>query len=134
MQSPEHLEEKTHPAELALPFLAAAWPCLFFCAPLLPCTALQEENNRGALHLTGACAPFSAPTPPSPPNPCPPTPRSNYKNDTMIRKECYVSQAVLDELKRIIEESEVRGGAPLPLPFVFYSPSSRAGTHDTDWG
>lgn len=34
---------------------------------------------------------------------------SNYKNDTMIRKECFVSQAVLDELKRIIEDSEVRG-------------------------
>ena len=33
---------------------------------------------------------------------------SNYKNDTMIRKECFVSQAVLDELKRIIEDSEVR--------------------------
>lgn len=37
--------------------------------------------------------------------------RSNYKNDTMIRKECYVGQAVLDEMKRIIEESEVRLGA-----------------------
>ena len=40
---------------------------------------------------------------------------SNYKNDTMIRKEAFVSQAVLDELKRIIEDSEVRasgsGGA-----------------------
>lgn len=35
---------------------------------------------------------------------------SNYKNDTMIRKECYVSQAVLDELKRIIEDSEVGRG------------------------
>lgn len=33
---------------------------------------------------------------------------SNYKNDTMIRKECFVSQAVLDELRRIIEDSEVR--------------------------
>ncbi|PRW60678.1 mago nashi-like protein [Chlorella sorokiniana] len=32
---------------------------------------------------------------------------SNYKNDTMIRKECYVSQAVLDELRRIIEDAEV---------------------------
>lgn len=32
---------------------------------------------------------------------------SNYKNDTIIRKECFVGQAVLDELKRIIEESEV---------------------------
>eukprot|EP00921_Rhytidocystis_pertsovi_P021355 GHVQ01034124.1.p1 GENE.GHVQ01034124.1~~GHVQ01034124.1.p1 ORF type:complete len:150 (-),score=16.29 GHVQ01034124.1:354-803(-) len=32
---------------------------------------------------------------------------SNYKNDTMIRKEAYVSQAVMQELKRIIEESEI---------------------------
>ena len=35
---------------------------------------------------------------------------SNYKNDTMIKKEAFVSQAVLDELKRIIEDSEVRYG------------------------
>ncbi len=33
---------------------------------------------------------------------------SNYKNDTMIRKEAYVHSAVMDELKRIIEDSEVR--------------------------
>lgn len=32
---------------------------------------------------------------------------SNYKNDTMIRKEAYVSRLVLDELKRIIEDSEI---------------------------
>uniref|UniRef100_A0A7S0J2A5 Mago nashi n=1 Tax=Calcidiscus leptoporus TaxID=127549 RepID=A0A7S0J2A5_9EUKA len=32
---------------------------------------------------------------------------SNYKNDTMIRKEAYVNEAVLNELKRIIEESEI---------------------------
>lgn len=32
---------------------------------------------------------------------------SNYKQDTMIRKEVYTSQAVLDELKRIIEDSEI---------------------------
>eukprot|EP01071_Lankesteria_metandrocarpae_P003892 Lankesteria_metandrocarpae@DN3248_c0_g1_i1.p1 len=32
---------------------------------------------------------------------------SNYKNDTMIRKEAYVSKATLGELRRIIEESEV---------------------------
>lgn len=35
---------------------------------------------------------------------------SNYKNDTMIRKECHVSQAVLDELRRIIEDAEVGAG------------------------
>ena len=33
---------------------------------------------------------------------------SQYKNDTEIRKRAYVSQAVLSELKRIIEDSEVR--------------------------
>ncbi|CAH8466914.1 unnamed protein product [Dicrocoelium dendriticum] len=32
---------------------------------------------------------------------------SNYKNDTMIRKEAYVSPAVMQELRRIIEESEI---------------------------
>ncbi|KAF5397214.1 hypothetical protein P879_08518 [Paragonimus westermani] len=32
---------------------------------------------------------------------------SNYKNDTMIRKECFVSPAVMAELKRIIVESEI---------------------------
>ncbi|XP_063901863.1 uncharacterized protein LOC135121479 [Zophobas morio] len=32
---------------------------------------------------------------------------SNYKNDTMIRKEVYVSTAVLGELRRIIVESDI---------------------------
>eukprot|EP00842_Homolaphlyctis_polyrhiza_P005891 jgi/Hompol1/6302/HPOL_004945-RA len=32
---------------------------------------------------------------------------SNYKNDTMIRKEVYVSQALMKELRRIITESEI---------------------------
>lgn len=32
---------------------------------------------------------------------------SNYKNDTMIRKEVYVSQAVINELRRIVEDSEI---------------------------
>eukprot|EP00884_Botryococcus_braunii_P004178 jgi/Botrbrau1/13761/Bobra.0056s0017.1 len=32
---------------------------------------------------------------------------SNYKNDVMIRKECFVSQAVLDELRRMIGDSEI---------------------------
>lgn len=32
---------------------------------------------------------------------------SNYKNDTMIRKEVYVNECVMNEVKRIIEESEV---------------------------
>eukprot|EP00042_Codosiga_hollandica_P010285 m.23014 g.23014 ORF g.23014 m.23014 type:complete len:154 (+) comp34543_c0_seq1:160-621(+) len=32
---------------------------------------------------------------------------SQYKNDTMIRKEMYVSPAVLQELRRIVEDSEI---------------------------
>lgn len=32
---------------------------------------------------------------------------SNYKNDTMIRKEVFVSPSVLREARRIIQDSEV---------------------------
>jgi protein mago nashi len=32
---------------------------------------------------------------------------SNYKNDTMIRKEVFVSPSVVREARRIIQESEV---------------------------
>lgn len=32
---------------------------------------------------------------------------SNYKNDSMIRKEVYISKSVMNELKRIVEESEI---------------------------
>lgn len=32
---------------------------------------------------------------------------SNYKNDTMIRKEVTVSQSVLDEVRRIIQEADI---------------------------
>ncbi|CAM9471847.1 unnamed protein product, partial [Sphacelaria rigidula] len=32
---------------------------------------------------------------------------SNYKNDSMIRKEVVVSQAVLDEVRRIIQEADI---------------------------
>ncbi|XP_062920302.1 protein mago nashi homolog isoform X1 [Mobula hypostoma] len=32
---------------------------------------------------------------------------SNYKNDVMIRKEAYVHKSVMEELKRIIEDSEI---------------------------
>lgn len=32
---------------------------------------------------------------------------SNYKNDVMIRKEVYVNKCVLEELKRIIQDSEI---------------------------
>nr|CAD7202716.1 unnamed protein product [Timema douglasi]CAD7568635.1 unnamed protein product [Timema californicum] len=32
---------------------------------------------------------------------------SNYKNDTMIRKEAYVHNCVMEELKRVINDSEI---------------------------
>ncbi|XP_059174469.1 protein mago nashi homolog [Physella acuta] len=32
---------------------------------------------------------------------------SNYKNDTMIRKGAFVHKSVMEELKRIIEDSEI---------------------------
>merc|ERR1712086_1250216 len=32
---------------------------------------------------------------------------SQYKNDTLIMKECYVNPAILKEVKRIVEDSEV---------------------------
>uniref|UniRef100_A0A7S3DCP4 Mago nashi n=1 Tax=Palpitomonas bilix TaxID=652834 RepID=A0A7S3DCP4_9EUKA len=32
---------------------------------------------------------------------------SNYKNDTMIRKEMFVTESVLQEFKKIVEDSEV---------------------------
>jgi len=32
---------------------------------------------------------------------------SHYKNETMIRKEVHVSESVLQELKRVIEDSEI---------------------------
>eukprot|EP00388_Colpodella_angusta_P003001 GDKJ01010679.1.p1 GENE.GDKJ01010679.1~~GDKJ01010679.1.p1 ORF type:complete len:151 (+),score=23.85 GDKJ01010679.1:16-468(+) len=32
---------------------------------------------------------------------------SNYKNDSIIRKETYVSKAVMEEVQRIIESSEI---------------------------
>ncbi|KAF7480230.1 Hypothetical predicted protein [Marmota monax] len=32
---------------------------------------------------------------------------SNYKNDVMIRKEAYVHSTVMEELKRIIDDSDI---------------------------
>merc|ERR1711935_406820 len=32
---------------------------------------------------------------------------SNYKNDTMIRKEVFVNEVVLGELKRMVQEAEI---------------------------
>ncbi|KAH8325156.1 hypothetical protein KR074_003843 [Drosophila pseudoananassae] len=41
---------------------------------------------------------------------------SNYKNDTMIRKEAFVHQSVMEELKRIIIDSEIMQEDDLPWP------------------
>eukprot|EP00887_Chlorella_sp_A99_P003292 scaffold9.g3292.t1 len=43
---------------------------------------------------------------------------SNYKNDTMIKKECFVTEAVLAELRRIIKDSEIlkEDDANWPVP------------------
>eukprot|EP00898_Chlorokybus_atmophyticus_P006698 jgi/Chlat1/7029/Chrsp56S06697 len=43
---------------------------------------------------------------------------SNYKNDTMIRKEVYVSEAVVNECRRIVKESEIlrEDDAAWPVP------------------
>lgn len=41
---------------------------------------------------------------------------SNYKNDTMIRKEAFVHQAVMEELKRIILDSEIMAEDDSPWP------------------
>merc|ERR1739836_26001 len=32
---------------------------------------------------------------------------SNYKNDTLIRKEAYVNKPVMEELRRIIDEADI---------------------------
>jgi protein mago nashi len=32
---------------------------------------------------------------------------SNYKKDTLIRKEVYVNRAVIEELKRVVNESDI---------------------------
>jgi len=44
---------------------------------------------------------------------------SNYKNDTMIRKEAYVHQSVMDELKRVIVDSEIMQVATHNLLYLY---------------
>ena len=55
---------------------------------------------------------------------------SNYKNDTMIRKEAYSHQAVMDELRRIIEDSEVTVVIVLLIEIV---PMIRTSLHMLPW-
>lgn len=43
---------------------------------------------------------------------------SNYKNDTMIRKEIFLTPSVLRECRRIISSSEVLSLSP--LGFLFF--------------
>lgn len=51
---------------------------------------------------------------------------SNYKNDTMIRKEVHVTKAIIDELRRILEDSEV--GSAIQVLAVCPHPCSRSTT------
>ena len=46
---------------------------------------------------------------------------SNYKNDTMIRKEVFLTPAVLKECRRIITESEVLFPFNPSFALMFYS-------------
>ena len=39
---------------------------------------------------------------------------SNYKKDTMIRKEVHLNAPVMAELKRVIEDSEILKSALIP--------------------
>src|SRR6185503_15429051 len=50
---------------------------------------------------------------------------SNYKNDTMIRKEVFVSPSVLREARRIIQESDV-SPHPSCYPILGYDSPSRS--------
>jgi hypothetical protein len=45
---------------------------------------------------------------------------SNYKNDTMIRKEVFVSPSVLREARRIIQESDVCGRSHFFFPVFIH--------------
>ena len=54
---------------------------------------------------------------------------SNYKNDTMIRKEANVAPAVLKELKRIIVDSEVGAGPATLIQDITGSRRGVFGTH-----
>jgi len=47
---------------------------------------------------------------------------SNYKNDTMIRKEVFVSPSVLREARRIIQESDVSPPTPLAILVLSLGP------------
>ncbi len=75
-------------------------------------TGGRRHRGRAVVHCMPTVACLASSPSPAPAR-CFPAPQlryannSNYKNDTMIRKECFVSQAVLDELRRIIEDSEV---------------------------
>jgi len=46
---------------------------------------------------------------------------SNYAGEKMIRKEVYVSPAVVQEVKRIVEESEItKEGKAIEIIFMIY--------------
>lgn len=55
---------------------------------------------------------------------------SKYKDGETIRKECYISQSVLNELKRIIESSNVMNESDDQWPDP--SPSNHFGTQELE--
>ncbi|XP_070955518.1 protein mago nashi homolog 2-like [Macaca nemestrina] len=50
---------------------------------------------------------------------------NNYKNDVMIRKEVYMHKSLMEELKRIIDDSEITKEHDALWP-----PPDRAGQHE----
>ena len=82
--------------------------CIMFCGttdiPLSP-RAAPFPTSAGALRHAACCVQLRYAN------------NSQYKNDTMIRKEVYCSPAVLEELKRIIADSEAR--SPVSPSFVW---------------
>ena len=66
------------------------------CGPeLLPLCCQQKQSKASPSDMCAACLQLRYAN------------NSQYKNDTMIRKEVFVTKTVLEELKRIINESEV---------------------------
>uniref|UniRef100_A0A2K6D215 Protein mago nashi homolog n=1 Tax=Macaca nemestrina TaxID=9545 RepID=A0A2K6D215_MACNE len=52
---------------------------------------------------------------------------NNYKNDVMIRKEVYMHKSLMEELKRIIDDSEITKEDDALWP-----PPDRAGQHERE--
>jgi protein mago nashi len=59
---------------------------------------------------------------------------SNYKNDTMIRKEVFVSPSILREARRIIQDSDVSTPLLPLILFSYLSPFPPLIIHRGTWG